>query len=79
MANAAASMGRKVTLFFTFWRLNILRRPERVSVKKSFVEKMFGFMMPRGTKKLGRAKRYELVYIDRRTENGFYTDKRYYP
>ena len=79
MANAAASMGRKVTLFFTFWGLNILRRPERVSVKKSFVEKMFGFMMPRGTKKLGRAKRYELVYIDRRTENGFYTDKRYYP
>ena len=53
MANAAASMGRQVTLFFTFWGLNILRRPEKVSVKKSLVEKMFGFMMPRGTKKLG--------------------------
>ena len=53
MANAAASMGRRVTLFFTFWGLNILRRPQKVKVKKSFVEKMFGKMMPRGTKKLG--------------------------
>lgn len=53
MANAAAAMGRRVTLFFTFWGLNILRNPKKVKVKKSFVEKMFGFMMPRGTKKLG--------------------------
>ena len=53
MANGAAAMGRKVTMFFTFWGLNILRRPEKVSVVKSFIERMFGFMMPRGTKKLG--------------------------
>lgn len=53
MANGAAAMGRKVTLFFTFWGLNILRRTEKVKVKKPFIEKMFGFMMPRGTKKLG--------------------------
>ena len=53
MANAAASMGREVTLFFTFWGLNILRRPEKVSVRKNIVEKIFGLMMPRGTKKLG--------------------------
>ncbi|MBP5243043.1 MAG: DsrE/DsrF/DrsH-like family protein [Clostridia bacterium] len=53
MANGAAAMGRKVTIFFTFWGLNILRRPKKVKVKKSFIEKMFGFMMPRGTKKLG--------------------------
>ena len=53
MANGAASMGRKVTIFFTFWGLNILRKPKRVKVKKNFIEKMFGFMMPRGTKKLG--------------------------
>ena len=46
-------MGRKVTIFFTFWGLNILRRPERVRVKKTLVEGMFGRMMPRGTKKLG--------------------------
>lgn len=53
IANGAAAMGRKVTLFFTFWGLNILRRPEKVKVSKNFIEKMFGAMMPRGTKKLG--------------------------
>ena len=53
MANGAAAMGRKVTVFFTFWGLNILRRAKKVRVKKTFIEKMFGKMMPRGTKKLG--------------------------
>lgn len=53
IANGAASMGKQVTMFFTFWGLNILRKPERVSIKKSFIEKAFGIMMPRGSKKLG--------------------------
>lgn len=53
MASGAAAMGRKVTMFFTFWGLNILRRPEKVNVAKSFIEKMFAGMMPRGTTKLG--------------------------
>jgi len=53
MANGAAAMGRQVTMFFTFWGVSILRRPEKVRVKKSLIGKMFGFMMPRGSKKLG--------------------------
>ena len=53
MANGAAAMGRPVTMFFTFWGVSILRRPEKVHVKKSLIGKMFGFMMPRGSKKLG--------------------------
>ena len=53
IANGAASLGRKVTMFFTFWGLNILRRPKSVKVKKNFIEAMFGIMMPRGSKKLG--------------------------
>ena len=53
MANGAAAMGREVTVFFTFWGLNILHKVQRVKVKKTFIERMFGFMMPRGTKKLG--------------------------
>ena len=53
MANGMAAMGRNVTMFFTFWGLNILRRPKKIKVKKTFIEKMFGFMMPRGSKKLG--------------------------
>ena len=52
IANGAAAMGKKVTIFFTFWGLNILRRGEPVSVKKSLVERMFGKMMPRGAEKL---------------------------
>ncbi|MDD3212611.1 MAG: DsrE/DsrF/DrsH-like family protein, partial [Eubacteriales bacterium] len=52
IANGAAAMGRPVTMFFTFWGLTVLRRPEKVRVKKSFIEKMFGGMLPRGTRKL---------------------------
>ena len=52
IANGAAAMGRPVTMFFTFWGLTALRRPEKVHVKKSLVEKMFGAMLPRGTRKL---------------------------
>ena len=52
IANGFAAMGQKATLFFTFWGLNILRKPEPVNVKKTFIEKMFGWMMPRGADKL---------------------------
>jgi NADPH-dependent 2,4-dienoyl-CoA reductase/sulfur reductase-like enzyme/peroxiredoxin family protein/rhodanese-related sulfurtransferase/TusA-related sulfurtransferase len=53
IANGAAAMGRKVTMFFTFWGLNLLRKPKHVKVSKGFIEKMFGVMMPRGSGKLG--------------------------
>ncbi len=53
IANGAAAMDRKVTMFFTFWGLNILRKNQKVSVPKTLIEKMFGKMMPRGSKKLG--------------------------
>lgn len=56
IANGAASMGRPVTMFFTFWGLNILRKDQHVTIKKSFVEKMFGKMMPRGIDKLKLSK-----------------------
>jgi CoA-disulfide reductase len=56
IANGAAAMGRKVTMFFTFWGLNILRKHDKVNVKKNLLEKMFGMMMPRGSKKLGLSK-----------------------
>ncbi len=56
IANGAAAMGRRVTMFFTFWGLNILRRREKVKVKKTLIEKMFGMMMPRGTSQLKLSK-----------------------
>ncbi|MFT4146658.1 MAG: DsrE/DsrF/DrsH-like family protein, partial [Mobilitalea sp.] len=52
IANGAASMGKKVTMFFTFWGLNILRKPDKQKVTKGFMDRMFGVMMPRGSKKL---------------------------
>lgn len=56
IANGAASMGHKVTMFFTFWGLNILRKDNAPKVKKNLIEKMFGFMMPRGANKLTLSK-----------------------
>ncbi|MFW6457049.1 MAG: DsrE/DsrF/DrsH-like family protein, partial [Planctomycetota bacterium] len=53
IANGAASMGSDVTMFFTFWGLNALRRPEKVKTSKTFIERLFGWMMPRGAEKLG--------------------------
>lgn len=53
IANGAASMGYEVTLFFTFWGINILRKDQAVAVSKNPIERMFGLMMPRGAKKLG--------------------------
>lgn len=52
IANGAAAMGRKVTMFYTFWGLNALRKAEKPSVKKSRMEAMFSGMMPRGLARL---------------------------
>ncbi len=56
IANGAAAMGDDVTIFFTFWGLNVLRKAQKIKVKKDFMEKMFGAMMPRGAGKLGLSK-----------------------
>lgn len=56
IANGAAAMGRKVTMFFTFWGLNVLRKPEKQKIKKDFLSGMFARMMPRGSEKLSLSK-----------------------
>ena len=56
IANGAAAMNRPVTMFFTFWGLNALRKSENVKVKKTFIDKLFGSMMPRGSRKLKLSK-----------------------
>ena len=55
IANGAKAAGKDVTLFFTFWGLNILRRPDK-NVKKGLIDKMFGLMMPKGADKLTLSK-----------------------
>ncbi len=52
IANGAATLGKKVTMFFTFWGLNVLRKQEAVPVQKGLIDKMFGWMMPRGSTNL---------------------------
>jgi len=53
IANGALAMGRKVTMFFTFWGLNILRKPDKIKgLGKSIIETAFAWMMPRGSRKL---------------------------
>ena len=56
IANGALAMGRPVTMFFTFWGLNALRRDQRQHIRKTPVESMFGAMLPRGAKKLTLSK-----------------------
>jgi NADPH-dependent 2,4-dienoyl-CoA reductase/sulfur reductase-like enzyme/peroxiredoxin family protein/rhodanese-related sulfurtransferase/TusA-related sulfurtransferase len=52
IAQGAAAQGKKVAIFATFWGLNALRRDNAVKVKKNLIETMFGWMMPRGAKRL---------------------------
>jgi len=56
IANGAAAYDHDVTIFHTFWGLNALRKEENISVKKGFMEKMFGKLMPRGSGKMGLSK-----------------------
>jgi peroxiredoxin family protein len=53
IANGASAMGDDVTMFFTFWGLNAIRRPKKVATKgKSPLQKAFAAMMPRGAGRL---------------------------
>ena len=56
IACGMAAAGMKTGIFFTFWGLNALRRNPAPPVKKSFIQKMFGFMMPCGVNKLALSK-----------------------
>jgi len=56
IANGAAAAGYQVTLFFTFWGINILRKSGPFTAKKNLIEKMFGLMMPKGPDRLSLSK-----------------------
>src|ERR1017187_4124093 len=56
IANGAAAMGDEVTMFFTFWGLSLLRKPQAPKHKKGFLQGMFGSMMPSGSEQLGLSK-----------------------
>jgi peroxiredoxin family protein len=54
IANGAAAMDDEVTMFFTFWGLNALRKPDKVATRgKTLLQRGFGMMMPRGPGRTG--------------------------
>jgi len=56
IANGAATTGKKVTIFFTFWGLNVIKRKKKPSVRKDFMGRMFGLMLPGSLHKLTLSK-----------------------
>lgn len=56
IASGAAAMGKEVTLFFTFWGLNILKRSDAPATEKDMMAKMFSMMMPKGANDLPLSK-----------------------
>lgn len=56
IANGAASTGKKVTMFFTFWGLNVIKKRQKPSVSKDIFGKMFGWMLPAHSGKLKLSK-----------------------
>ena len=56
IANGAASTGKKVSMFFTFWGLNVIKKREKPSVAKDIFGKMFGMMLPSHSGKLKLSK-----------------------
>ena len=56
IANGAASTGKKVTMFFTFWGLNVIKKPGVAKTDKDLMGKMFGMMLPKSSQGLGLSK-----------------------
>ena len=56
LANGAAAPGQKVTIFFTFWGLNVIKKLHKPETEKDIFGKMFGMMLPSSSKKLKLSK-----------------------
>jgi peroxiredoxin family protein len=56
MATTAASMGMEVTMFFTFWGLNIIKRNEGGIKSQGIMRKMLNIMNRGGSKRLKMSK-----------------------
>ncbi len=56
LANGAAATGGKVSIFFTFWGLNVIKKERKPTVQKDFFGRMFGWMLPSSSLKLKLSK-----------------------
>lgn len=52
IANGAASTGKKVSMFFTFWGLNVIKKSQKPAVEKDIWGRMFSWMLPADSKAL---------------------------
>ena len=52
LATTAASMGMEVSMFFTYWGLNIIKKNEGKIRSKGLMKKMLNFMNRGGSKRL---------------------------
>lgn len=52
IANGAASTGKKVSMFFTFWGLNVIKKSQKPAVEKDIWGRMFSWMLPSDSKAL---------------------------
>ena len=52
LANGAAATGQNVSIFFTFWGLNVLKKVKKPAVQKDIFGRMFGWMLPSSSLKL---------------------------
>lgn len=52
LANGAAATGKKVSIFFTFWGLNVIKKEKKPRVRKDLFGKLFGWMMPSSSHRL---------------------------
>jgi len=65
LANGAATTGQKVSIFFTFWGLNVIKKTAKPKVKKDIFGRMFGMMLPSSSLKLRLSKMSMLGIGDR--------------
>lgn len=56
LANGAAATGQKVSIFFTFWGLNVLKKIQKPRTEKDIFGKMFGMMLPSSSLRLKLSK-----------------------
>ena len=56
IANGAAALGKKVTMFFTFWGLTAIKKPNAPKVEKDVMANMFSMMLPKSSLGLGLSK-----------------------
>jgi peroxiredoxin family protein len=52
IATGAAAMGMQVTMFFTFWGLNVIRRKGAASSARDWLRRMFGLLNRGGAESL---------------------------